>query len=83
MRQTLENAKIGVVEAADGLTVTPGAPQYVVVDPHDDHRMAMAFSIMAAAGAGGKIMDPACVSKTCPDYFQLLQKLGIDCAVEA
>ncbi len=83
MRQTLENAHVGVVEAADGLTVTPGAPQYVVVDPHDDHRMAMAFSIMAVAGAGGKILDPACVSKTCPDYFQLLQKLGIACEIEA
>ncbi|HEY0901830.1 MAG TPA: 3-phosphoshikimate 1-carboxyvinyltransferase [Micavibrio sp.] len=83
MRQTLENAGIGVVEAADGLTVTPGVPQYVTVDPHDDHRMAMAFSIMAVAGAGGKILDPACVSKTCPDFFHLLQKLGISCVVEA
>lgn len=83
MRETLENAKIGVVEAVDGLTVTPGNPAYVTVDPHDDHRMAMAFSIMAVAGAGGKILDPACVSKTCPDYFQLLQKLGIECEVEA
>lgn len=82
MRETLENAGIAVVEAADGLTVTPGAPRYVVVDPHDDHRMAMAFSIMAVAGEGGKILDPACVSKTCPDYFQLLQKLGIECAVQ-
>ena len=82
MRETLENAQIGVVEAADGLTVTPGAPAYVTVDPHDDHRMAMAFSIMAVAGAGGKILDPACVSKTCPDYFQLLQKLGIECEIE-
>lgn len=83
MRETLENARIGVTEAADGLTVTPGNPAYVTVDPHDDHRMAMAFSIMAVAGQGGKILDPSCVSKTCPDYFQLLQKLGIECEVEA
>lgn len=82
MRETLENAGIGVKEAADGLTVTPGVPSYVTVDPHDDHRMAMAFSIMAVAGQGGKILDPACVSKTCPDYFQLLRKLGIACEIE-
>lgn len=84
MRETLENAKVNVVEFKDGLEITPteNAPAHVIVNPHDDHRMAMAFSVMAAAGRGGIILDPSCVSKTCPDFFELLKKVGVDCEVK-
>ena len=48
-----------------------------VVDPHHDHRMAMAA---AAAGiiADGDILikDPACVSKSYPNFFDDFRKLG-------
>lgn len=83
MSQTLANAGVSVTEKDDGMLVKPAAgfPKHVVVDPHDDHRMAMAFSVMAAAGQGATIMDPACVSKTCPDFFVLLQRIGVKCVV--
>lgn len=84
MRETLENAKVKVTEFKDGIEITPteNAPAHVVVNPHDDHRMAMAFSVMAAAGRGGTILDPSCVSKTCPDFFELLKKVGVSCEIK-
>jgi len=85
MRETLDHAGVPVVEREDGLLVKPAAgfPKHVIVDPHDDHRMAMAFSIMGAAGQGATIMDPTCVSKTCPDFFELLQRIGVKCVVNS
>ncbi len=83
MAQTLKNAGVDVVEVEDGLTVTPveGRPDRLIVDPHDDHRMAMAFSITAAAAKGGIVRDPSCVSKTCPGFFALLDSIGVRCKV--
>ncbi|CAG7630487.1 3-phosphoshikimate 1-carboxyvinyltransferase [Paenibacillus allorhizosphaerae] len=74
--QELRKLGIQVEEHADGLTVYPGVPQTAFLDPHDDHRMAMALSLIGAKTAGIRIADPGCVSKTCPDYFDRLRELG-------
>ncbi|PZQ44406.1 MAG: 3-phosphoshikimate 1-carboxyvinyltransferase [Micavibrio aeruginosavorus] len=83
MAQTLQNAHVPVVEFEDGLTIGPTEklPDHVVVDPHDDHRMAMSFSVMAAAANGATILDPSCVSKTCSNFFELLALAGVKYAV--
>ncbi len=81
MHQTLQGAGVPVVENEDGLDITPATPGHVVVDPHDDHRMAMGFSVMAAAGNGATILDPSCVSKTCSNFFELFERLGVPCRV--
>ena len=41
-------------------------------NPRDDHRMAMALSLIGLRVPGVSILNPACVSKTCPDFFELL-----------
>ncbi|MDR3299392.1 MAG: bifunctional 3-phosphoshikimate 1-carboxyvinyltransferase/cytidylate kinase [Candidatus Accumulibacter sp.] len=70
---TTELRKLGAtVEAGeDWLRVTPPAvlvspPQGI--DTHDDHRLAMCFSL-AARGVPVRINDPACVGKTFSEYF--------------
>ena len=40
----------------------------VAINTYNDHRMAMCFSLVSL-GAPVRINDPACVSKTFPDYF--------------
>ncbi|UVI28983.1 3-phosphoshikimate 1-carboxyvinyltransferase [Paenibacillus spongiae] len=74
-----ELAKLGIRtdEHPDGLTVYPGEPLPALLDPHDDHRMAMALSLIGAKIPGVRIADPGCVSKTCPDYWERLDALGI------
>ncbi|MBD2867625.1 3-phosphoshikimate 1-carboxyvinyltransferase [Paenibacillus arenilitoris] len=65
-------------EHEDGLTVYPGRPlPSVPLDSHDDHRMAMALSLIGARVDGVRIADPGCVSKTCPDFFERMSALGL------
>jgi 3-phosphoshikimate 1-carboxyvinyltransferase len=79
-----ELRKLGatVEEGADFIRVTP---QATVADWHaasirtyDDHRMAMCFSLAAfnPAGLPVRIVDPKCVAKTFPDYFEALFSLA-------
>jgi 3-phosphoshikimate 1-carboxyvinyltransferase len=74
-----ELTKLGiqVEEFEDGLTVYPGQPVPVLLDSHDDHRMAMALSLIGLKIENIQITDPGCVSKTCPDYFDRLSALGV------
>ena len=68
-----ELRKVGatVEEGADYLKVSP--PQQLIasaeIATYDDHRMAMCFSLVALGGVPVRILDPNCVAKTFPDYF--------------
>jgi 3-phosphoshikimate 1-carboxyvinyltransferase len=63
-------------EGKDYLEISPGTLQpNVSIDTYDDHRMAMSFSLVALAGVPVTINDPACVSKTFPDYFDLFRSI--------
>lgn len=75
--QALQQLGIKVEEHQDGFTVYPGQPQGAVLDPHDDHRQAMTYSLLALKVPGIIITDPGCVSKTCPGYFEELKKIGV------
>lgn len=48
-----------------------------VINPHGDHRIAMACSIAALRAEGEtKILTPRCVRKSYPNFFKDLEKLG-------
>lgn len=75
---------IRVDEREDGFVVHPGQPvPGPELDPHDDHRQAMAFALLGARVPGIRIQDPGCVSKTCPPYFDMLTELGVGVDYEA
>ena len=67
-----------VVEGDDFIQVTPPASaadwRTAGVQTYDDHRMAMCFSLAAfnPAALPVRILDPKCVAKTYPDYFEAL-----------
>jgi 3-phosphoshikimate 1-carboxyvinyltransferase len=78
----LELKKMGAEIAMDedSLTVNgPSALHGAVIDPHNDHRIAMACAI-AALGASGEtqIQDAECVRKSYPRFFRDLRLLGVD-----
>lgn len=54
-----------------------GARVHTRIDPHGDHRMAMAFAIAALDIHGVVIEDPDCVAKTWPGYWDVLAALGV------
>jgi len=62
----------------DGLTIRGPSPLHgVTIDPHNDHRIAMACAV-AALGASGKtrIQNSECVRKSYPNFFDDLRALG-------
>ena len=72
-----ELRRCGIVaeELDDGLVVHPGIPRATVVETYDDHRMAMAFSLLGLTWDGIAVSDPGCVAKTFPDFFATLDRL--------
>jgi 3-phosphoshikimate 1-carboxyvinyltransferase len=66
---------VGVEERREGLKITPGKVGPGSVRTYGDHRMAMAFSLVGLKVPGIRIQDPACVTKTLPDYFERLEAL--------
>lgn len=71
----LRRCGIDAVETDDGLVIHPGPVSPAVVQTYDDHRMAMAFSLLGLACDGIEIADPGCVAKTFPDFWDLLDRL--------
>jgi 3-phosphoshikimate 1-carboxyvinyltransferase len=71
----LKRLGIRAEEEADGFIVHPGTPRPADIETYDDHRMAMSFAITGLAAPGIRIRNPACVSKTFPHYFDVLEAL--------
>jgi len=73
-----ELRKLGAVveESSDAIKITPPATiadwKSASIQTYDDHRMAMCFSLAAFNPAQRpiRILDPKCVAKTYPDYFE-------------
>jgi 3-phosphoshikimate 1-carboxyvinyltransferase len=55
----------------------------ITVATHDDHRIAMCFSLATFAGIPVRIEDPDCVAKTYPDYFERFASLVVTAAGDA
>jgi 3-phosphoshikimate 1-carboxyvinyltransferase len=78
-----ELRKLGAVieEGADFIKITPPATtadwKTAPIHTYDDHRIAMCFSLAAfnPARLPIRILDPKCVAKTYPDYFEDLFNL--------
>jgi len=62
----------------DSLTIRgPCTMHGATVDPHNDHRIAMACAVAALGAAGEtKIQNSKCVNKSYPRFFNDLRLLG-------
>lgn len=76
MHAELEKLGAIVESGHDYLKVTPPVQwKGASIETYDDHRMAMCFSLAVFAGVPVRIMDPACVNKTFPTYFDEYKQL--------
>ena len=72
---------VRVEEHPDGMTIYPLVEpvettfQPATIQTYNDHRMAMAFALIGLRVPGVTIENPACVSKTFPNYFDVLEIL--------
>lgn len=69
-------AKMGIaaIEQGDNVFVLPGTPVAGEVETYDDHRVAMAFSLLGTMIEGIKIKNPSCTRKTFENYFEVLEQ---------
>lgn len=73
----LRKLGVPVVEHQDGLEISPAPITPTAIDTYEDHRVAMAFSLVGLKANGIRINDPECVSKTFPNYFEVLEQLYV------
>ncbi|MBQ4522447.1 MAG: 3-phosphoshikimate 1-carboxyvinyltransferase [Lachnospiraceae bacterium] len=62
-------------EEEDAITIYPGEVTPAVIKTYEDHRVAMAFSLVGLKKEGIIIEDPLCCKKTFEEYFLILDKL--------
>ncbi|MGQ9542521.1 MAG: 3-phosphoshikimate 1-carboxyvinyltransferase [Candidatus Bathyarchaeia archaeon] len=78
----IELGKMGskIVETEDGLTIRgPGKLHGAEVDPHNDHRIAMACAVVALGIQGQtSIMNVECINKSYPRFLEDIVSLGAD-----
>jgi 3-phosphoshikimate 1-carboxyvinyltransferase len=73
----LKRLGVSVEEHEDGMTIHPcERMRPTVIQTYNDHRMAMAFSLIGLRFDGITIENPSCVSKTFPNYFEVLNTLS-------
>jgi 3-phosphoshikimate 1-carboxyvinyltransferase len=80
MATELQRLGAAVVTTDDSIEVrAPAEWRAAAIDTYDDHRIAMCFSLAAFNRRAGaeparavRILDPRCVGKTFPDYFETL-----------
>ena len=74
-----ELQKVGARVIADMDTITIEPPEQLqpaTIETYNDHRMAMCFSLVSLGGVPMKILDPACVNKTYPHFFEDFGRLA-------
>lgn len=78
MHKELEKVGATVTSGPDWLRVVPPAAsdwKTADIETYDDHRMAMCFSLAVFGPVGLRILDPDCVAKTFPAYFDVYKSL--------
>jgi 3-phosphoshikimate 1-carboxyvinyltransferase len=72
----LRRLGVTVDEFADGLTIHPCKNFHPAkIQTYDDHRIAMSFALIGLRVPGIEILNPECVAKTFPNYFEVLGEL--------
>lgn len=75
-----ELRKLGIEaeDNGDGFTIQPGTVKSGVVHTYDDHRIAMAFTVMGLVTSGIALDNPECVSKTAPGFYEYVDQLRLE-----
>jgi len=76
VRNGLERMGIEVTEERDRLTITGSVPKGSAIDTGNDHRIAMAFSILGVKAGNMVINEAECVNKTYPQFWGILENIG-------
>ena len=76
VREGLERMGVEVAEEKDSISITGANLKGAVIDSHDDHRIAMAFSVLGTLVGNTVINGAECVKKTFPEFWAILRSIG-------
>ena len=62
-------------ESRDSIRIYPGKPEVAEIETYNDHRVAMAFTILGMRAKDITIMNPECCKKTFPDFYKVFETL--------
>jgi 3-phosphoshikimate 1-carboxyvinyltransferase len=71
----LQRLGVQVDEGQDSLTIRGGSPVGGLIDPHNDHRIAMSFAVAGLVTTGVRIADETCVDKSFPEFWDRFEEL--------
>jgi 3-phosphoshikimate 1-carboxyvinyltransferase len=72
-----ELAKMGITTKIheNRLDIIGGSPTGAEIETYDDHRIAMCFAVAGLRVPGIKILDPGCVEKSFPTFWEVFDQL--------
>ena len=71
----LKKLDITAEEEPDGVRIFPGTPTAATLPTFDDHRVAMAFSLVGLKTGNVAIENPLCCKETFANFFEILDQL--------
>ena len=71
--ENLTALKVPCIVRESSLTIQPASPAPALIHTHDDHRLAMGFSLTGLRTEGIVIENPQCCKKTFENYFEVLE----------
>ncbi len=75
MYKGLGRLGVRVEEGESWFKIYPSEPHGGVIHSHQDHRIAMAFSVLSLRVPDVVIEGAECVAKSCPEFFQLWEQI--------
>jgi len=75
LAEEIRKMGISVETGPDWLSIQGGKAHGTEIDPHGDHRLAMALAIAGLKIRGIRIANEACVAKSFPGFWETLGKL--------
>ena len=71
----LNKCGIAAREEGDDIIIPAGTPHGAVIETYEDHRVAMAFTLLSLKTEGIVIDNPMCCRKTFEDFYTVLEGL--------
>ena len=82
VKEGLEKMGIKVTEEKNKLTIVGSRPKGSVIGSKNDHRIAMAFSVLGSLAGDTTINGAECANKTFPEFWDILRGIGGKVAID-
>jgi 3-phosphoshikimate 1-carboxyvinyltransferase len=76
MKEGLIRMGVNFIEGDEKIMIDGSTSKGAIIDPKNDHRIAMAFAVLGLVAEGETIIKNAeCVSKSFPDFWDVMKKI--------